>query len=351
MGIQDLKRFLRENGLITEYKYSKLRNRRIAIDISCWIYKTSYVIAKDILSKETSPEMSVDMDLLMRKLKKSLISFANSLLSKKIVPVFVFDGAPPEEKKDVKEKRKKDIEKRNAKINEIRSSDVLDLTNLRRLLCNNTRISHENTMKIMRFIDSLGIATMLASGEAEKLCTSLCIEGKCVAVLSSDTDNLPMGCPLVLFSMLETGFECCLLSSVLSKLSMSMDSFRDFCIMSGCDYNSRIKGIGVKTSYKLMKKYKSIEQMALHYRDGKLDIRVLNHIKCRELMLYEKSSSISNCSNVDLLRDQIDKNMDDFQEQGLGKRVLSLKKKMDKIKDKDICEIILSKKSSIVIID
>jgi flap endonuclease-1 len=41
-------------------------------------------------------------------------------------------------------------------------------------------------------------------------------------------------------------------------MQFTYDEFIDFCILSGCDYTTRIKNIGVVTAYKFIKNYGNI---------------------------------------------------------------------------------------------
>ena len=41
----------------------------------------------------------------------------------------------------------------------------------------------------------------------------------------------------------------------------SMVEFRHMCILSGCDYLANIPGMGLKTAYKLMQKFKTVERV------------------------------------------------------------------------------------------
>lgn len=42
---------------------------------------------------------------------------------------------------------------------------------------------------------------------------------------------------------------------------MNMDEFVDLCILCGCDYLDSPKGMGFKTAHKLIKEYRSIENV------------------------------------------------------------------------------------------
>lgn len=53
--------------------------------------------------------------------------------------------------------------------------------------------------------------------------------------------------------------------------------FIDLCILLGCDYCDTIKGIGPKTALKLIKEYKSIENILKHL-DDKHEVKPLSLI-------------------------------------------------------------------------
>ena len=92
MGIKHLNKFFKENASESTklISLSELSGKKIAVDISIYLYR---YIADNSL---------IDSMYLM------LILFRTN----NITPVFIFDGKPPEEKKDLLQKRKTD--KRNA---------------------------------------------------------------------------------------------------------------------------------------------------------------------------------------------------------------------------------------------
>ena len=68
-------------------------------------------------------------------------------------------------------------------------------------------------------------------------------------------------------------FEAAWLYHTIETTDHRKEEFLDFCIMCGTDYNPNIKKIGVKRSFALIQKHRSIESVG---KDG-LDIAVLNH--------------------------------------------------------------------------
>jgi flap endonuclease-1 len=51
------------------------------------------------------------------------------------------------------------------------------------------------------------------------------------------------------------------LDKVLEGFEMDRDQFVDLCILLGCDYVDKIKGIGPKKAIELVKKHKNIENI------------------------------------------------------------------------------------------
>ena len=100
MGIRNLNRFLRANCIdsIKCVSMSELSGKKIAVDISIYLYK----FASD--------------DTLIENIYLMLSIFRHY----KVIPVFIFDGKPPDEKKELLEKRKKDKNQAKNEYNELK---------------------------------------------------------------------------------------------------------------------------------------------------------------------------------------------------------------------------------------
>jgi flap endonuclease-1 len=51
------------------------------------------------------------------------------------------------------------------------------------------------------------------------------------------------------------------LDKVLEGLGLTMDQFVDLCILLGCDYCDKIRGVGPKSAIKLIQDHGSIEEI------------------------------------------------------------------------------------------
>ena len=79
--------------------------------------------------------------------------------------------------------------------------------------------------------------------------------------MTDDTDATTFGCKKILKTGISRYITEIDTEMVLSKFEMDMDSFVDFCILSGCDYTEPIAQIGPVTSFNLIKKHKCIEEV------------------------------------------------------------------------------------------
>ena len=134
------------------------------------------------------------------------------------------------------------------------------------------RIFHVGTNKaaFREVLQAIGIPCLTAKHDAEELCAYLC-KGKVQAVLTKDKDVLAWGCPQMLLdtpqiTTLENGdkvlvVEILELYDLLHALGYTYQQFMDFCIMSSCDFNTRVPQLGISRAKQLIDQYKSIENI------------------------------------------------------------------------------------------
>ena len=122
-------------------------------------------------------------------------------------------------------------------------------------------VNDKDIQNLKRLFDLFGIPYIIADGEAESLCSKLCEMGVVHGCLSEDTDILANGGLLFIrnFNPDKNIIEEYSLTSILNKLDIDYLQFIDICILCGCDYTTKIIGIGPITSLKLIKTYKNLE--------------------------------------------------------------------------------------------
>nr|XP_016854077.1 PREDICTED: probable flap endonuclease 1 homolog isoform X1 [Anolis carolinensis] len=178
------------------------------------------------------------------------------LLKKGIRPVFVFDGKPPDLKRPVLAKR--------AAISGA-SKDAADLH------CFPDPTTSGLPQRLPKqdyetLLSCLGVPYVQAPAEAEATCAALVKAGLASATATEDMDALPFG-SLRLLRHLNTKngtVEEISLPVLLEKLSMTQEQFVDLCILLGCDYCEKIRGLGPKKALKLLRQHGSIEKVVEH---------------------------------------------------------------------------------------
>jgi 5'-3' exonuclease len=282
MGIRYLNRFLRENAYpsIKMISLAELSGKKIAIDISIYMYKYA---AENTLIENMYAMLS-------------MFRYYN------IIPIFVFDGKPPAEKKELLLKRRSDrkesldeydklqnILKNNNDIEEYEKQEILGQMDI--LKRNFIKIKKTDIDIVKRLIRAYGATYYDAPGEADELCALLTIKGKVWATLSEDMDMFVYGCNHIIryLSLLNHSAVLYDMKSILQNLGITQKELREICILSGTDYNSlsddKKNTHHLNATLKLFKKYykdKKKENIDLHFYDWL--IKNTNYIEDYELL-------------------------------------------------------------------
>lgn len=195
-------------------------------------------------------------------------------------------GEITETLKQINSKSNSEKVKRLLTTNESKESEHINIKNceyeLESLKSQIVNITNQDTENIKKLCDCLGIDYIISESEAEATCVYLNKHGIVDCVLSDDTDIIAYGCIVSVnkINTVEEDFYTINFQELLLELDLSRDSFVDLCILLGCDFNTNVKGIGPEKSYKLIKEYKSIEEIE---KNKKIDISCLNHTRLREL--------------------------------------------------------------------
>lgn len=259
MGIKFLNKMLRDNcdQSIWQINISELSGKKIAIDISIYLYKYE--------SNNTLLESIYLMLAIFRE--------------NNIIPIFVFDGKPPAEKKELLQKRREDKAAAKNEYNKLKNqledmdkdnnSDVYEkneiVATMDQLKKQFVYITHEKIERVKELIRAYGATYYDAPGEADELCALLVIKKKVWACLSEDMDLFVYGCNRVLryFSLVSQSFVLYHTKGILASLNMTQKEFREICVLSGTDYNINANNnlktnsniINLPNTIKLFRKY------------------------------------------------------------------------------------------------
>lgn len=254
MGIRLLNKYIKTNCKkgVNVIKMENLRGKYIVIDTSIYLYR--------FLQEEVLLE---NFYLLL-----SLLKYYN------ITGIFVFDGKPPEEKykliqkrNSVKAEAREKYKELEIKINEINDNvyekegkNVIEneMVELKKKF---VKLERYHIDSIKKLITAFGESYIDAEGEADQLCAKLVIKKIAYACLSEDMDLFLYGCPRVLryLSLLNESIVLYNLSEILKELEISLNDFRQICVLSGTDYNDN-NGLDLYKSVEFYKSYKNDEK-------------------------------------------------------------------------------------------
>ncbi len=316
MGVKGLYKFLKDNcpsaffTLELKELREKFNMKKIAIDISCIMYKYMSICRNNEIDKTNLSKDEINKESIFNNWVAMMLDNCRMFLEKGIIPVYVFDGKPIEEKGEEVTRRN---ELRKNKLNEIEM--LLDNLNIEEkkemtieekkdLLKQNDIILSKKMKQVVdlpqsyrrqmyNILDFLGLPVIQASHDAEKTCSMLQREEKVDIIYTTDSDAFVFGANIVINDIKRYGEkQICsvvVLSEILKSLNMSREQFRDFCILCGTDYNRNIRNIGPVKSCKAINKYIDIERFLKDNSFSEDQIQGLNYLKCRKI--YEEIES------------------------------------------------------------
>ena len=248
MGIPRLNAFFRENAAccMETISLSKLAGKRIVVDASIYLYR--YATEGSVI--------------------EGMFQLISVCIANGVRLLFVFDGPPPPQKAEVLKERAR-VRKQateqcellqqqlEVETNEQRKQEISEeLTSVRK---RTTRIDRDTIRRVKKLMDCLGVAYVDSEGEADGLCAKIVKKGYAYACLSEDMDMFVYGCPRVLryLSLLHETAVVYNTSCILENLDITLEHFRQVCVLCGTDYNVVMKpSTHLKKGFKLLEEYK-----------------------------------------------------------------------------------------------
>lgn len=242
MGIRFLNGFLKTNcspAAIHLVNFGALTGKKIAIDISIYLYKFSAE------------------NRLIENIHRMLTIFTHY----KIIPVFIFDGKPPAEKKFVLQQRRQCKTAAEREYNQLKrqldgmvisrpfstscASEADQIIQQMEKLKNQfIYINRETITNVKDLLRAYGATYYDSPEEADTLCAMLVHKHKSWACLSDDMDMFAYGVAHVLRDFDINAHTATLysMSTILDDLGLTPAEFKMMCILAGTDYNSSLAG-------------------------------------------------------------------------------------------------------------
>ena len=309
MGVRMLNRYLREysSNAMREIRLNELSDKKIAIDISIFMYQFK--------GNGKLLESMYKMIMLFRRYR--------------VIPVFVFDGTPPDEKLDIlnerdatKKEAKEICDQLEEKLASLDNDNDAERENLEKRLFNERkkclRITNANIREVKALIEVLGVNYVLADGEADDLCFHMVKKRIVWACMTEDMDMFVYGCPRVLrnFNLEEGSMTLYSMGDILGSLKMTQTEFRDVCLLAGTDYN---KGrFTIYTSMSMFYKYLKKRRNNVGFYDWLIYTKVINHDEkdrlsnSRSMFMKDKYNTVYKFTNKRILKEEVSSYMEKY---------------------------------------
>ncbi|KAL9095481.1 MAG: hypothetical protein Q9165_002352 [Trypethelium subeluteriae] len=252
MGISGLLPLLKSIQKPCQLK--KFSGQTIGVDAYGWLHRGTVACAIDLaLGKPTTKFV----DFAMHRVRM--------LLHFNIVPYIVFDGdyLPSKSHTEAERRERRDQSKKLG----------LELLNLGKTsqahleLQKAIDVTPEMACQLIAELKRAGVNYIVAPYEADSQLVYLERKGLIQGIISEDSDMLVFGAKCLLTKLDQYG-ECVMVHRrdfaacrEVSLVGWTDADFRRMAILSGCDYLPSISNMGLKTAYRLLRKYKNIERL------------------------------------------------------------------------------------------
>ncbi len=183
-----------------------------------------------------------------------------SLLREGVLPVWVFDGKPPERKAGTIRQRILVKEKAEAAYQEALAAG--DLATARRKAAQTSRLTRPMVAELTELLGALGVPAFEAPSEGEAQAARMAAKGTVWAAASEDYDSLLFGAPRLVRGLAargsggrSPGAQLIDRDDVLSSLGIDAEELILLGLVVGTDFNDGARGYGPKKALKLVREH------------------------------------------------------------------------------------------------
>lgn len=289
MGIRSLASLIKQkspNSIQTTALYS-LSGKKVAVDTSIFLYKSlsNYRHNGEYLRNKDGKIVSHIVGIFYKTIQYLAVG---------ITPVYIFDGKPPVEKKEVLQERSKKAEE-----SKILSQTTQNPEEALKHEKSSIRVKKHHIDDVKELFNLMGVSYIHPDGEAEAYASELCRMGFVDYVVTEDMDTLVHGCPRMIRNCMDKSIKrkdvvsVIDLEDILKNFNMNMKEFVDLCILCGCDYCPSIPKVGTVRSYNYIQNYRNIEAL--------IESKKCNNIPEEFIQKYDNSRKL-----FEVFKDKID---------------------------------------------
>jgi flap endonuclease-1 len=245
-----------------EISIEDLKGKKLVVDAFNMLYQFLTTIRQRDGSLLTNSKGKVTSHL------SGLFFRISKLMKQDIKLAFVFDGKPPELKKQERQRRAEIKKSAERKYQE--AVDEGDIELMKKYASRTTKLTHEMIEEAKELIEAFGLPVIDAPSEGEAQAAHMVKNHDFYALISQDTDSIIFGSPRVIKNLSisrkkkvkdkaiyqTSNPEIIELSEVLNQNGVDLDQLIIISILSGTDFNiGGVHGIGPKKGLKLVKKH------------------------------------------------------------------------------------------------
>ena len=209
-----------------------------------------------------------------------------SLLREGVLPVWVFDGKPPERKTGTIRQRIVAKEKAEEQWQEALAAG--DLETARKKAAQTSRLTRPMVEELYQLLNALGVPSVQAPSEGEAQAAVMAARGRVWATASEDYDTLLFGAPRLVRGLAargrggtSPGAQLIDRAELLSSLGISDEELILLGIVIGTDFNDGVRGYGPKKALKLVQEHlgfrATVEKVGLDLAEAEEVAEIFRH--------------------------------------------------------------------------
>ncbi|GJN89084.1 hypothetical protein Rhopal_002058-T1 [Rhodotorula paludigena] len=264
MGIGGLLPLLKE--IQRPARIEEWKGKTVAVDAYVWLHRGAYGCANELA--QGVPTLKY-VNYAMHRVR--MLKYHG------VTPLLVFDGGLLPSKMGTEDSREEKRQNARAKGNAFLAEGKEGQA--RECFVKAVDVTPAMAYQLIKALRREGFQYVVAPYEADPQLAYLEKAGIVDAIVTEDSDLLVFGCRNVLFKLDGEG-NCVSISRddfarcrEYNFAAWSDAEFRQMAILSGCDYLDSIPGLGLKTAYRLLRKYKTAEKVVQFVRlEGQLTV-------------------------------------------------------------------------------
>lgn len=245
---------LRDLVVAQELPWDSLAGRTLAVDGYNAVYQFLATLRQRDGQLFSDPEGRVTSHLM------GVFYRTTSLLREGVLPIWVFDGKPPERKTGTIRQRIAAKEKAEEQWQQALAAG--DLETARKKAAQTSRLTRPMVEELRQLLTALGVPSVQAPGEGEAQAAVMASKGAVWASGSEDYDTLLFGSPRLIRGLAargrggtSPGAQLIDRNELLANLGISEDELILLGIVIGTDFNDGVRGYGPKKALKLVQEH------------------------------------------------------------------------------------------------